>query len=220
MNLTRERVVNLVNAHLLVVMVLVIVNMVLLTRLVLAWNTLRNDRPEQIEEYQANLKTLELQTAPLRGLPAKVDSSQRQAADFYSKRMPANYSSISAELFHLEQKENVRVVRVSYPHKTALPGLEEVDLDVSLTGEYAPIMRFINGLERDKLFFVINGLTLTGQQGGNVNVRLRLTTYIHADNAENMTAPPDSGASDDTATPTAFLTIPSNVTTSSVTGGQ
>jgi type IV pilus assembly protein PilO len=217
--LTRGNVFNFVNAHFFVVAVLAVLNLVFLTRLVLAWNTLRNDRPEQIQEYQANLKTLEFQTAPLRGLPAKVDSSEKQALKFYGNRMPSNYSSISAELFHLEQKENVRVVRVSYPHKAALPGLEEVDLDVSLTGEYAPIMRFINGLERDKLFFVINGLTLTGQQGGNVNVRLRLTTYIHADNAEDMTAPPDTGAADDTS-PTASLTRPGSSEMPQANGGQ
>ena len=47
-------------------------------------------------------------------------------------------------------------------------------MDASLSGEYAPLMHFINGLERSKTFFLINGLTLTGQQGGLVNLRLRL----------------------------------------------
>ena len=46
-------------------------------------------------------------------------------------------------------------------------------MDASLSGEYAPLMHFINGLERSKTFFLINGLTLTGQQGGLVNLRLK-----------------------------------------------
>ena len=41
-------------------------------------------------------------------------------------------------------------------------------------------MHFINGLERSKTFFLITGLTLTGQQGGLVNLRLRLITYLRA----------------------------------------
>jgi hypothetical protein len=53
-------------------------------------------------------------------------------------------------------------------------------MDASLSGEYAPLMHFINGLERSKTFFLINGLTLTGQQGGLVNLRLKLNTYLHA----------------------------------------
>jgi hypothetical protein len=43
-------------------------------------------------------------------------------------------------------------------------------------------MHFINGIERDKdhVFFIINGVTLNGQQGGLVNLRLRMTTYLRA----------------------------------------
>ena len=51
-------------------------------------------------------------------------------------------------------------------------------------------MNFINGLERDKSFYVINALTLTGQQEGKVNLRLRLTTYLHAKDANDL--PPSS----------------------------
>ena len=44
------------------------------------------------------------------------------------------------------------------------------------------MMHFINDLERDKdhVFFIIDGVTLTGQQGGLVNLRLKLSTYIQA----------------------------------------
>jgi type IV pilus assembly protein PilO len=47
-------------------------------------------------------------------------------------------------------------------------------------------MHFINGLERNKTFFLISGLTLTGQQGGLVNLRLRLNTYLHASNSNHL----------------------------------
>jgi hypothetical protein len=193
MNLRRENIFTLLNLHLLLVVVLGITNIVLLTRLVLAWHTLHTDSTEQIEADRANLRTLALQTAPLRGLPDKVQLSEKQAVAFYEKRMPANYSTISAELFDLEQKEHVRKSHLAYIPKSALPGLVEVGLDVSVAGEYAPIMRYINDLERDKVFFLVRGLTLTGQQGGNVAVRLRLTTYIHADNADQLAPPPEEG---------------------------
>ncbi len=82
-------------------------------------------------------------------------------------------------------------------------------MDASLAGEYAPIMKFINGLERDKLFFLIGGLTLTGQQGGNVNVRLRLITYIHASDADKQPPPPDVGG-DENGAPQAAAIPPSS----------
>ncbi len=51
-------------------------------------------------------------------------------------------------------------------------------MDASLSGDYRPLMLFINSLERDKMFFLINGVTLSGQQSGTVNLRLKLTTYL------------------------------------------
>ncbi len=56
-------------------------------------------------------------------------------------------------------------------------------MDAALSGEYPGLMRFINGLERDKNFFLISGLTLTGQQGGVVNLRMRVITYLRAADA-------------------------------------
>ena len=53
-------------------------------------------------------------------------------------------------------------------------------MDASLSGDYRPLVLFINGLERDKMFFLIDGVTLTGQQSGTVGLRLRLTTYLRA----------------------------------------
>ena len=40
------------------------------------------------------------------------------------------------------------------------------------------IMRFVNSLERDQIFFVIRAMSLTGQQGGLVNLRLRVSTWL------------------------------------------
>jgi hypothetical protein len=54
-------------------------------------------------------------------------------------------------------------------------------MDATLSGDYTPLVQLIHSLERDKMFFVINALTLTGQQTGNVNLRVRLTTYLRPD---------------------------------------
>jgi hypothetical protein len=56
--------------------------------------------------------------------------------------------------------------------------LTEVRMDASLNGDYRPLVLFMNSLERDKMFFLISGVTLTGQQSGMVGLRLRLTTYL------------------------------------------
>ena len=39
-------------------------------------------------------------------------------------------------------------------------------------------MRFINSLERDQTFFLIRAMALAGQQGGQVNLRLSVSTWM------------------------------------------
>jgi len=58
-------------------------------------------------------------------------------------------------------------------------------------------MRFINGLERDQTFFVIRAMALTGQQGGLVNLRLRVSTWLRPADAVASglpATPADNGA--------------------------
>jgi type IV pilus assembly protein PilO len=188
----REKVLNALNLHLLGLGLLFILNLVLGVRLLIAWNTLRDSGPEQLAQQQTAYRTLDLEIRPLRGLPEKVDVARKQADRFYDDRFPGAYSTISAGVGELAAKNNVRLTRVSYVQTPAISGLAEVRLDASLSGEYAPLMHFINGLERSKTFFLINGLTLTGQQGGMVNLRLRLTTYLHGTDLDRL-APPVSG---------------------------
>ena len=195
MKLTRSGTFSLLNLHFAAVALLAIVNVVLLVQLALAWRTLRADRPAQIAELQAQQRTAELQAMPLRNLPQKLADSTHGADRFYDGRVPSVDSAIVAELGALSQKANVRLSRVQYGMAPALRDVTEVRLDASVSGDYTPVMRFINSLERDKMFFVINGLTLTGQQGGLVNLRLRVTTYLHGADVDRLqpTSGNDSG---------------------------
>ena len=195
---------NLLNLHIAGVALLIVLNIVLVVRLGLAWRDLGSSRQEQLQQEQLQLAQLQAQTARLNGLPEKVELSRKDADKFYAQRIPANYSSILADLGALATKNNVRLTRAGYTQAPAIEGLAELRIDANLAGEYSGVMHFINGLERDKSFYLISALTLTGQQGGMVNLRLRLTTYLHAADASKL--PPSSGPSGDDATPPAAPT--------------
>jgi type IV pilus assembly protein PilO len=175
------------NLHIAGVALLLILNLVLGVRLFLAWSTLRAASADQLQQQQTAYRALQLEMSPLRGLPQKVTLSRTQADTFYTARFPNAYSTISATIHDLETKNSVRLTSLAYTPTPALPGLAELRMDASLSGEYAPLMHFINGLERSKTFFLINGLTLTGSQGGLVNLRLRLITYLHAGDLNQLT---------------------------------
>jgi type IV pilus assembly protein PilO len=186
MKLTRSGIFNLLNLHFAAVGVLAIANLVLLVQLLLAWHTLHTNRPEELEQKQAELRATQLEAMPLRNLPQRLSASTKGAEKFYDGRVSGADSAIVAELGALTAKSNVHLGRVTYALAPALKDTSEVRMDASVSGDYVPVMRFINSLERDKMFFVINGLTLTGQQGGLVNLRLRVTTYLHGADAEHL----------------------------------
>jgi Tfp pilus assembly protein PilO len=189
---------SLLNLHIAGVGLLAILNIVLLARLGFAWRDLGSARQDQLQQEQVRLAQLQAQAVRLNGLPLKVEQSRKDADKFYAQRIPADYSSILSDLGTLAAKNNIRLTRAGYTQTAAIEGLAELRIDASLAGEYTGVMRFINGLERDKTFFVINALTLTGQQGGLVNLRLRLTTYLHAADASKL--PPSSEPADEDKT--------------------
>jgi Tfp pilus assembly protein PilO len=182
----RNKLISLLNLHFAGVALLLILNLVLAVRLFLAWSTLRTASADQIQQQQTAYRALQLEMTPLRGLPQKVSLSRTKADEFYKARFPGAYSTISATINDLATKNSVRLTNLGYAPTPAIAGLAELRMDASLSGEYAALMHFINGLERSKTFFVINGLTLTGQQGGLVNLRLKLNTYLHANDLNQL----------------------------------
>ena len=172
------------------IIVLLLLNLTLAVRLVFAWNRAKQGDAARIAESQAQYRAMKLKTTPLRGLDKKIEQAKMDQKAFYDKRFPANDSEVLTELGALAVKNNVLLARGQYAHGKPKQGLVELRMEASLSGDYAPIVRFINGLERDKLFFLIDGVALNGQQSGVVSLRMRLTTYLRADTANAGVALP------------------------------
>jgi len=147
-------------------------------RLCLDWAATSGSSSSSLASKQVQLRALDLETTPLRGLDKRVDESRIQMREFYAKRIPPSYSSIDRRLGELALKGPVRLSRVQYTQGAASSDLTEITIEAGITGDYPQIMRFINGLESDKIFFVIRAMALTGQQGGQVNLRLRVSTWL------------------------------------------
>jgi Tfp pilus assembly protein PilO len=162
---------------------------VLGTRFALDWVATSAHTSDMLASKQVELKALQLQTAPLRGLDKRVGLTRDQIKDFYGERIPANNSSVLAKIGSLEVKSGVRLSRVQYSQGPSSRDLAEISMDAGVTGQYAQIMQFINSLERDKTFFVIRAMGLTGQQGGMVNLRLRVSTWLRPENVPSGLPP-------------------------------
>jgi len=177
-SLWRERLASPLTWHLLAFVVLLVAVIGLSIRFGMDWVATNGNSANVLSAKQLQLKSLEIQTAPLRGLDQRVADSRAQMLNFYGKRIPPNYSSIDRRFGELGVKSGVRLSRVQYAQNPPGSDLTEISLDAGITGDYPQIMRFVNDLERDQNFFVIRAMSLTGQQGGMVNLRLRVSTWL------------------------------------------
>ena len=88
---------------------------------------------------------------------------------------------MSEELGKVAADTGVHFAGVKYDEKDApIEGLRKLNIEISLSGDYLQEVKFINALERDKMFFLIDGIAL-GEQQGNVRLQLKLETYLRAE---------------------------------------
>jgi type IV pilus assembly protein PilO len=158
------------------VLLLVVIGMAI--RLGLDWTATNSRSSSALASKQVELKALDLETAPLRGLDKQVADSRAKMKAFYADRIPASYSVIATRIGELAVKSGVRLSRVQYTQGASGTDLTEISMDAGISGDYPSIMRFVNSLERNQVFFVIRAMSLTGQQGGLVNLRIRVSTWL------------------------------------------
>jgi hypothetical protein len=178
------------NLHFAGVAALAVLALYCVVHLVFVFQGLKAHDAAAMDQQRVELRSAELAAMPLRGLDKKLEVSTADADAFYAKRLPYAVSQVAAELGALTKREGVHLTRIQYSYLPVLSGagaLTEVKMDASISGDYRPVVQFINATERDKVFFVINGINLTGQQTGQVNLRLRLTTYLRAPRAGEIT---------------------------------
>jgi hypothetical protein len=201
------------NLHFAGVALLALLNIYLLVHIAYLWQTAHSQNAEALAQQRVQLKTAQLAAAPLEGLDGKLTLSTDQADSFYQRRLPYAYSQVLTELGALAKKNDAKLTRVQYSYNPLYlngtqaagqePSLTEVRMDASLTGDYKPLVTMINELERDKTFFFISAVALTGQQSGTVSLRLKLTTYLRPARGNEISEPfppQDAGGADaDTA---------------------
>lgn len=173
----------LLNLHLAVTAALAVFVLVLVVKVVLAFHAAGAIGSAGYQQKEIQYAQLHARMARLQDLPQKVDQARDDEAQFTDARIAPNYSTIAQELGNTAVSNQVRLARAQYAPQAAIDGITEVRIDAGLSGDYVPMMHFINDLERDRnhVFFIIDGVTFTGQQGGLVNIRLRLSTYLRSD---------------------------------------
>jgi Tfp pilus assembly protein PilO len=138
-------------------------------------------RQQEQRQLWSELRRKTREVQPLTNLDQKVKTANQQITDFYQKRFPTRDSQIIAEFGKLASENGVAIEQGTYKVKDEpVARLLPVEVEASLSGNYVSLAKFINALERDDTIFLIDSLTLGGEQNGPLKLQMKLETYLKA----------------------------------------
>ena len=139
----------------------------------------RTSKLRQAEEVRKQWQDEARKALPVRDIDKKIQQARAELGDFYGSRFPTRSSSVAIELGKVANENGVRLSNVHYvADDEATEGVRRIQMDASLSGDYLKVVKFINTLERDKTFFLVDSVTLGEQQAGTVTLQIHLETYV------------------------------------------
>jgi|SRR5579872_301858 len=133
-------------------------------------------------EAKSALRQKRIEVAPLSGMDQKLKTTQEDLDRFYGERFPSQESQIAFEIGRLAKSSGVNITNAKYDLKDYnLPGAKQVNIDAQMQGDYLNDVKFINALERDRMFFLLNGIQLQQeQQNGTVQIHLTMEAFLRS----------------------------------------
>jgi Type II secretion system (T2SS), protein M subtype b len=119
-----------------------------------------------------------------RGQKIRVElpKAGQQCDAFYNQAFfgsTTGYSQIETDLDSISKSAGVQTSGLKFKQKDVKGrGVTEIQVSTKVTADYPSLIRFINGVERSKDFYLLDGLTLHATNGGLVDLEIRLHTYF------------------------------------------
>ncbi len=136
---------------------------------------------QEVNELWKQLQARTAATLPLQGLDSKIVNAKAQIKDFYAERFPDSFAAVPQRLNKLASEHGVTLTAAKYSTEdTDVPGLRIVKIEAGIDGDYGKEARFINAVERDKTFFIIDSISLGEQQKGGVHLDIVFETCVRS----------------------------------------
>jgi Tfp pilus assembly protein PilO len=140
-----------------------------------------DSRRLQIYELKAELTKKNRDVEPLRGMDKKIVLAKDQIGGFYKDRFAAKDSDLTNELGKLASENRVQIQQARYKEEDAeSSGVIPIEIEGSFFGDYLQLVRFINTLERSKLFFAVDSVDLAGESAGPVRLQITMHSYLRS----------------------------------------
>jgi hypothetical protein len=135
------------------------------------------------ETLQTQYQNLNREVAQWRS--SNPEKTRADIQKLYAEDVPVHWSQISTQLEKLQQETGVSAQGIRYSgattganEKNTLPDVQRVQVDTTVTGDYAKVARFINALEQSKLLFIVDKISLNSHEGGTVSLSITFDTFL------------------------------------------
>jgi hypothetical protein len=154
---------------------------------VYSWQMGSSPRENQdLADQTRQLKILQADVERAKGIQSSMPTIQADCDKFEHSLFAAStgYSAATADLDGLAKKATAQVQDLSFKQQEiAARNLTSVEITASVVGNYSSVVRFVNGLQRSENHYILEGLTLGGDNqntGPNspIKVTLHLLTYF------------------------------------------
>ena len=130
----------------------------------------------QHEAAQSNLR--QMQT-----LQTKLQAALRNGREFAMQNFLLRdkaFSTLLSDLERLASESRLRPADIKYRLKDedAQPGWTNVEVSLTVEGEYADLVHFVNRLEQSSLFWLIDGMDVSGSPGKQLRLAVIMRTYL------------------------------------------
>ena len=140
-----------------------------------------DSRQLQLNQLRVELHKKTRAVEPLRSMDKKIVLAKDQIGGFYKNRFAATDSDLANDLGKLASENRVRIQQARYKEEDAeTSGVIPVAIEGSFSGDYLQLVRFINTLERSKLFFTVDSVDLAGESAGPVRLEITMHSYLRS----------------------------------------
>lgn len=157
-----------------------------------AWQMGSSDQfsPRALARQADQLKLLEADIDRAKTIQKAMPAVQKDCDKFVQMLFPASagYSSSNADLHAIARTAGVQIQDLDFKQKEdPASGLDltRVDIGATISGDYASVVRFVNGIQRSPNLYLLDNLQLSGETqnaGANsvLKVALHLQTYFRS----------------------------------------
>ena len=141
-------------------------------------------RSEQLRKLKVQHALLKADVGRADGIRNGLPAVEGECNKFYREQLldaATGNSTVVADLGQIAGHAGLRAPAVTYKqHGLDKRGVLEISVTATVEGDYPALVRFINGLERSKSFYLLDSLALDQHTGGGIKLNMQFRSYFRS----------------------------------------